>query len=836
MPVGRKWRRLLVQLAAMMTLASGLAWAQAGAWGTVEGTVGTRDSSGTRVFLPNAEVTLACRSENQPRTTISDESGHYLFRHVPPGPCTVTARAPGFRTAGRRVDVAAGTAAQADIEMGLGEIEQKVTVGGRAPTGVETTSTSTAAPAITQHMLQLAPLVSERFQDALPLIPGVIRGPDGLLDVQGASPSASATLLNRASASDPVTGLPEVSLPIEAVKSVKVLPNPFAAQYGRFAGGVTEVETRSGTNKWNVLFTDFFPRPRYRDGHFIGLESITPRFTVAGPLRKNRLFLFQSLEYRYVRVQVPGQPNLENDKVFETFDSQTQLDWDVNQSNHLTGTFTYYPENLSFVNMNTFNPLGVTADLRRRGWQTALDERAILGQSVLDTIFSAKQIDIHVWPSSGQDGPLVLYPQQNSGDWFNHQDRYGRLYEFSQTLHAGTFHGSGDHLLVLGYDVRHAGYHGTVRNSPVVVLREDGTTGQTIDFTPAAALDAGQTDAGFFAQDEWSIVPRFTLNLGARLDHDSATSEAAEFAPRAGFVWAPTQDNRTAVRGGVGLFYEKIPLDVLTFTGYPAEIVTRFAPDGTTPVAGPLLFPHRIVAPGGLRVPYSLVWQFQVDREVRRGLLFRFGYSERETHREFLLNPVEPPAGAASLDLLNSGRQDYREFEWTVRWRASEHDLLNASFVRSRARGELNMFQPYFGNLPDPIVRQNEYGPLPWDAPNRLVAWGAVRLPWKLDLWPVVDIHDGFPYSKVDNNLDFVGPRNQAGRFPTFFSLDFQLTREFHVKFMGKMRGLRVGVKIFNVTNHDNPRDVQENIFAPNFGGFYNSVGRLYRGKFEFHF
>ncbi len=458
---------------------------------------------------------------------------------------------------------------------------------------------------------------------------------------------------------------------------------------------------------------------------------------------------------------------------------------------------------------------------------------------MLDTNFSAKQIDIHVWPSSGSDGPLFLFPRQNSGDWFNHQDRYGRLYELSETYHAGTLQGAGDHLLLFGYNVRHASYQGTVRDNPVVVLREDGTTSQTIDFTAATPLAASQTDAGFFAQDEWSIVPGFTLNLGARLDHDSSSSEAAEFAPRASFVWAPTRNDRTAVRGGLGLFYEKIPLDILTFPEYPAEIVTQFAPDGTTPISAPVLFTHSVVAPGGLRVPYSLVWQFQVDREIRRGLLFRFGYSDRETHREFFLNPAEPFAaspGAASLDLLNSGRQSYRDFEWTVRWQASEHDMLNASFVRSRARGELNIFQAYFGNLPDPILRGNEYGPLPWDAPNRFVGWGAVRLPWKLDLWPVVDIHTGFPYSKVDNNLDYVGPRDQAGRFPTFFSLDFQLTRAFHVKFMGKERGLRVGVKIFNVTNHDNPRDVQQNIFAPDFGGFYNSVGRLYRGKFEFHF
>ncbi|MDE3136389.1 MAG: TonB-dependent receptor, partial [Acidobacteriota bacterium] len=681
--IARKWWRRAVQLAVTGVLACGVAGAQVAGWGTVEGTVATRDTAGGHVSLPNVHVILACAGAKQSRKTISDESGRYLFRRVPAGRCTVEVRAPGFREALQTVEVRAGAAVSADLELMLTEFEQRVTVSSSSPTGVETTSISTAAPAITQQTLQLAPLVSERFQDALPLIPGVIRGPDGLLDIQGASPSASTTLLNQSNASDPVTGQPEISLPIEAVKSVKVLPNPFAAQYGRFAGGVTEVETRSGTNRWNVLFTDFFPRPRYRDGHFIGLESITPRFTLAGPLVKNRLFLFESLEYRFVRVQVPGQPNLKNDQVFETFSSQTQFDCDLNQSNHLTGTFTFYPENLSFVNMNTFNPLAVTANLRRRGWQAALNERALFGSSVLETNFSAKQVDIHVWPSSGRDGPLVLYPGQNSGDWFNHQDRYGRLYEFSQNYHAGTFHGSGDHITQFGYDVSHASYQGTVRNNPVVVLRQDMTTSQTINFTPAASLAASQTDAGFFAQDQWSIMPRFTLNLGVRLDHDSASGQAVDFAPRAAFVWAPTSDERTAVRGGVGLFYEKVPLDTLTFPEYPAEIVTEYAGDGITQASVPVLFTHRVVAPGGLRVPYSFVWQFQADREIRRGLLIRFGYSERETHREFFLNPAVPSLaspGAASLDLLNSGRQSYREFEATVRWQPSEHDMLNASF------------------------------------------------------------------------------------------------------------------------------------------------------------
>ncbi len=43
-------------------------------------------------------------------------------------------------------------------------------------------------------------------------------------------------------------------------------------------------------------------------------------------------------------------------------------------------------------------------------------------------------------------------------------------------------------------------------------------------------------------------------------------------------------------------------------------------------------------------------------------------------------------------------------------------------------------------------------------------------------------------------------------------------------------------MKLFNVTNHWNPRDVQNNVDSPNFGTFYNSIGTTVRGKFEIDF
>ena len=86
----------------------------------------------------------------------------------------------------------------------------------------------------------------------------------------------------------------------------------------------------------------------------------------------------------------------------------------------------------------------------------------------------------------------------------------------------------------------------------------------------------------------------------------------------------------------------------------------------------------------------------------------------------------------------------------------------------------------------------------------------------------------------MDEDRKFVGPRNQAGRYPTFTSLDAQLTKSISApgRFKEKYRFV-LGLKAFNVTNHFNPRDFQGNLASDSFGGFYNAVGRKYGMKFQ---
>ena len=75
-------------------------------------------------------------------------------------------------------------------------------------------------------------------------------------------------------------------------------------------------------------------------------------------------------------------------------------------------------------------------------------------------------------------------------------------------------------------------------------------------------------------------------------------------------------------------------------------------------------------------------------------------------------------------------------------------------------------------DLPAFVVRPNEYGPLPFDAPHRFLVYGQIKMRSDINISPALEIRSGFPYSIVNEQLDFLGMRNQAGRFPSFVSLE----------------------------------------------------------------
>jgi hypothetical protein len=191
---------------------------------------------------------------------------------------------------------------------------------------------------------------------------------------------------------------------------------------------------------------------------------------------------------------------------------------------------------------------------------------------------------------------------------------------------------------------------------------------------------------------------------------------------------------------------------------------------------------------------------------------------------------INPAAGGSLLGLANDGTSHYRQFEVTVHARPVERSELNVSYVWSRSRGDLNMLSEFFVPFEQPVIRPNVTGILSSDVPHRVVTWGLFPLPWKLTFSPVVDVHSGLPFSEVDVLQNYLGAPNTL-RFPTYFSLDVRVYREFslRVPFLGRSasRRLRFGLYSLDVTNHQNPHDVYNEVVSPFFGRFAGFDRRL---------
>lgn len=847
-------RRWLIRRWALATWLASIflcvpAWATQ-ATGKLSGTV-TYQPKGQPVPLVGVEVIIHSPVLPDGLTSVlTNERGEFQLGGLIAGTYTLTVELEGFKRLSHTVTVKPDVTTSVSLVMELARtISEEVVIEAGATT--INTIESSQQTEISQRQITYAPLVSEKFQDTLPLVPGVVRGPDGLINIKGARSNLSALLVNNANATDPVTGESGISLPIDAVQSVEVLSSPYLAEYGKLAGGVTQVETKAGGDKWRASFNNFMPRLRRRQDPFtgdtaiVGIESFTPRLRVSGPLVKQKLIWAQTFQYRFVRTKVdvlpdPQEPpvkvdargEIERDTQLESFDSFTELGYRINDKHELTATFSLFPQNNQFVNLSAFNPPLVTPNLRRRGFQLGLNERAFITSTlVLNSLLSIRTFDIEVFPNGHR--PMIFTPEVNTGSFYNRQNRKTDRIELLETL---SYQPSIRHFFKFGLNAAYTTFDGFHHSSPVQIVRADGTLSQLIEFSGDPYIERDTTEVTLFAQDKWMVHRRVTFDVGLRYDHETLADEHL-LAPRYGFVIIPTRDARTAIRGGVGLFWGKMPLNVGAFDQLQRRAVTLFGADGRTPLGPARQFTH-VIGAGRPKTPYTVAWNIEVDRELLPHLTVRFGYAQREGRRELIINAFDEPREAARglLELSNGGRSRYKEFQITTRYRFGEASNLFAAYTRSAATGDLNAFNEFFGNFQNPIIRPNEVSRLSFDAPNRLLVWGNVDLPWKMTVFPVLDVHDGFPYSHIDENRNFIGPRNRAGRFPLFVALDMQIIKRFQVRVRGKLYNLHAGVKLFNLTNHFNPRDVQNNINSLTFGRFHNSVGTLVRGSFNIDF
>ena len=789
--------------------------------GAIRGEVVTRAQTGEPAVLPHAHIVLRGPVNKEAE---SDGRGAFVIDGLPPGNYDIEASAPGLNAA-LTVEVKPGTLSVVPIELTMAAVTNTVTVTASDPSPVEESAQKNT---ISQSTVEKAPNQEEKVESLLPLVPGVVRGPDGRINMKGAQATQAGWLVNSTNVTDPATGGQAINLPIDVVSSVQVISNPYDPEYGKFTGAVSSVETRPGNlDKFHFSVQNIVPRARDRGGHIMGIGAFTPRVTFTGPLLKDRLAFTQSFEYRFVRTPVESLPPLQRDTKLESFDSFTQLDLKINEKQTATLSAAVFPQKLDYFGLNTFVPQPSTPDLHQRGYQISGQHRYVSGSGGLFTSQLAyEHFDADLLGNS-QD-PYRLLVETTEGGFFNRQNRNTDRVQWQEMYQSSAKHFHGSHQLKAGFDLSHSSYDGREQFLPVDIVGVAGSTLQRIEFGAPANFSVRQTEFAWFVGDQWTVWPRLTFDLGLRFDKDSVT-DATHAAPRAALTLALTNDRRTLLKAGAGLFYDRVPLNVPAFPSFPDRTILAFDPAGEAVSSTP----YSNVITGGIRNPRSGAWNVEIDRQVMERLLVRVAYQQRNTVHDLVVAPVTTPNGNF-LSLANNGRDFYREFQITGRYQIHRHTL-NASYVRSKATGDLNDFNQFFGNDPQPVIQADARGPLPFDAPNRFLAWGEFIAPWKMTVMPVFDLHTGFPYSVVNQQREFVGPRDEE-RFRRFESLDIQVFKEFALPFRGKEHKVKLGLGVFNVFNYFNPRDVQNDLDSPRFGQFFNGPNRTFRGKLVFGF
>jgi len=829
---------------ACLAAGSGVLWASVPADKSIALHITVADDKGK----PVAQATVELRSGDKVVLSVAtDATGKAQLTAPAAGSYRLAIGKEGYLRTETPLELVTGIKTQ-DVDVVLTQAtlsKQEVNVNATAENPV----TETVAPAqstLQSSQVQQAPDRPATVTEVLPLVPAVVRDRSGMVQIAARGESHSTLLVNSVDVTDPATGMFGLTVPIDAVETVAVAESPYLAQYGRFSAGVVTAETRRGGEKWEFSLNDPFPDFRIHKLHLRGLRDATPRFNFSGPLIKNKLFLVEGVEFSIVKTEVYTLPfplNYTNQWSVNTF---TQFDYVLSPTHTITASLHVAPHKIENAGLNYFNPQPLTPDAAYHPFTASLMDRVALKGGVLQSILAYTYMGSAV--TSKSTGEMTLTPLGNLGDYFSNQHRRSSRLEWLENYTTRGYHALGLHTLQLGSALSMAENDGRFDAKPVLISDDAGHLLQRIDFTGGTRYNIDDVAPAGYLQDHWVMATHFAVDLGIRVESQSVT-HTVRWAPRAGLVWTP--DSRTVIRGGAGVFYDTVPLNIFAFNHYPEETITTYGPgcdpanlpactitDGPRPYInlmdtvskGGFLFVDRSERVGNF-APYSIAWHVEVERHFFPWLIARIKYFHSENNNQLSLQP-EIFTNQSAMVLGTRGASQTRQIEFTSQIGSQPNRRFYFSYVRQHARGTLNEASDYLSDFPFPVVRSTITGSLTGEIPNRFLLWGSYQFPKKIRLTPRVEYRNGFPWQPLNVYQNYVtGLTGPQSRFPKYFTLGVRVSKEFTVL---KKHAIRLSATCDNVTNHFNPLEVHNNMADPAFGTLFGNRGRRIFGDFDF--
>lgn len=649
--------------------------------GNIRGTV--TDAQGAPVA--SAQVTARDIETGVLRSATSSATGFYFLGGLRPARYELSMRRIGFEPQTRSIQLQIGQTLEVNFRTGqttvqLGAVD---VVANRVET-----RTSEVATNVSLEQIESLPTSSRNFLDLAQLAPGVLVSADRVNSISfrtfqggGQSPNSVNLFIDGTSFKNEMTGGGVAGqdasrgnpFPRNAIQEYRVIAQNFKAEYQKAGSAIITATTRSGSNDWTgsalvtfqhegMVALDSFQRAdRNNNPATFRRPDYTRTLTalsLGGPIIPDKAHFFASYEGNYQdrngRVTIPTVPSGFAALDTVNLPSYSGLFDSPFRQNLFFGKASYAIDNRSLAEVNV--SLRDEGDVRDFGGGRSLQSAVDFQQNVMvlqgrynfftGPWLNEAKIDFSRFrrnPRPATEGLVARIFQLPAGEArigsdLSTQDFIQRRIGLRDDLTFSGFEVAGQHVIKTGINVDFVTYDVTKFNdaTPRFIFAEarDGLTynyetpHELVYGTGDPRLETSNTEIGLYLQDDWTPIPRLTLNLGVRWDFESnmlnsdyVTPQTAAdtltrynaqlptpldleryiangdrrkpfyggLQPRLGFAFAFDENNRTTLFGGWGIYYDRVLFDIavdekLKLT-HPTFSI-RFAPRGVTPPAG----------------------------------------------------------------------------------------------------------------------------------------------------------------------------------------------------------------------------------------------------------
>lgn len=780
----------------------------------------------TGVPVAGAKLVLAGKDAAAARVAATDEAGHFQLDLSAPGTYDLTVAKPGFYAYVARAFPLTGETGPVEVVLNhQQEFEETVRVV-YAPPAIDLQQTGAEKEIRAEQIVAQPYPATHDFRSALPLLPGVVKDNAGRIHLGGGDEGQAYYSLDGFNIGHPVSGGLVHRISADMVRAVRVETSRYSAEYGKGSAGVLALETFQGDDRFRFMATNFLPSFETQEG--LHISGWTPRATFSGPLSKGRAWFHDAVDLQYDLNVVRGLPKDANRNTNWNGGNLTRLQYNLSPGNILTAGFLFNFTDSSRYGLSPLDPRETTRDITARSYFFNLKDQIYLERGwILELGAGINRWNSHERPLG--EATYVISPEGRAGNFFRTSDQHTRRLQLLAHVSSRPLRRGGRHELKFGIGADRIRYRQLAIRRSEEILRESGARARFITFAGGPAFGAENTEFSAYVQDRWAPAAQLVIEAGIRLDRDGILRREL-VSPRFAVAYAPRFWNETKFSAGAGIFRDAVNLDLLTRPLDQTRSDTFYAPDGETVVAGPIVSRYRAVATD-LRAPYYRNWSLEWEQRLPKAIYVSAGFIRKNGRSGWAYDMsgagLRPGPGTILYELTDRRRDSYGYLEFTARKTLLQKYSCLVSYAHSSARSSAVLDF----SLENPIFSRQAGGPLPWDAPHRLISYGTLPLP-RLPQYTLAyffEWHSGLPYSLVDEEQRLVGSPN-ARRFPDYLSLHVHLERRF--RFWRCEWALRAGFN--NITGRDNPSAVNNNIDSPLFGRFSGLQGRTFNGRIRF--